>query len=188
MTRKTLSALKAEVLNLIPDNVTGLVSPLDIRTVLDNAIDSLNTVVAMAYGAPNSPIALTATPSAMPATFFTVALNDDLSVIEGRITPNGDVVTHTTVGQVQLSFDVTFTGTNNVEYAFYLARNGALLPPVVRDTARGATNPVSISFDWVIFDPAVNDSFKIYLAAPGGASSPTITGCAIRGTMYPTVS
>lgn len=186
MTRKTLAALKVEIAALLPDNTAGEISPADLRTVLDNAIDSLNTVVAMSYGSPNVTFATTATVQKLPANFFTAVINDDITVLEGRAGAAGDLIARSNVGQLQVAFDVSLSGGNNVQYDFRVLRNGVALPPIFRESTQGAGNPVTIAGSWLIDNPAVDDVFTIGISTPDGNSSPTIAGCAIKGAMFPT--
>lgn len=188
MTRKTLNQVKVDVAALIPDNTTGLVSPADVRAVLIDAIDSLNTAASIAYGAPNTATAMTATPTRLPATYFPNVFNDDSSILEARAGTDGDIIAHSDVGQLMLDMNATFHAANGTDVNFYIARNGVVLPPIARGTGTGAGDFQTITMSWLVIDLTLNDSFTVFAATPGGAASVTIGGCAIKGILLPTMN
>lgn len=188
MTRKTLSQCAVDAAALFPDNSTGLISPADLRSVVQDLLDSLNPAAAMAYGAPNTATAMTATPARLPAAYFSDFFSDDPAVIEGRAGANGDIICHSAVGQLQINLDTTFHAANGVDVNFYIARNGVVLPPIARGTGTGAGDFQTIAMGWLVIDLAANDTFTIFAATPGGAASVTIGGCAIKGILLPTLT
>ena len=188
MTRKTLTALKTAMATAFADNNVGAITPALLRQQFNDAIDSLNTVIAMTYGTFTAvDVPLTATPSRLPVTFFTSAFNDDASVIEARINPNADVLLKSAVGQAAMAFDIIYAGGNGDDFKIFLYRNGLATGAVVQLSTTGVGNTNTISLQWFITDPKLNDSFTLWAATTGANSSLTVSGLSIKGTLYPSV-
>lgn len=189
MARLTLAAVAQDMAVQLADNTSGAITPAKLRGVLQNMLDSLNPVTAMAWGSPASvAVPLTSTPSRLPVTFFTDSFSDDPNVLSGRVNPNGDLISLSAVGQLSLSFNINYAGTTGADFNLYIYRNAAALPFIVRLSTTGLTNVQSADFNWLIQDTAVSDTYSIWAASQAATGTLTVSGIAIKGIQLPTLT
>lgn len=187
MTRSTVTDLKNLVDTDLLDNVTGDITPAILRAVLESLVDSVAPTTALAAGLSGAGVAvpLTTTPVKLPGTFFTTFVTGNAAFLEGRATPNGDLLLHTDIGRLHTNFDVTFEVANAVDVAFTIARNSVVLPFRSVVTGRGVGNQVSTSFSWLFDTILPGDTIDIWASSLAGAPTITLFGAAIKGILLP---
>jgi len=148
-TEKSEVDLLAEIATLIPNNSSRQVSPLDMRTVLENQVVQ-GAMGAIYFSDPGNPISkdLVSTPGII--TGFT------------NSTPYGHdaIVPDHTTDQIQVNVDgsylvglnITFTGPQNTQFTFFATLDGVVIP-----VASGSATPAS-----------TNDAVSATMTVPAG--------------------
>jgi hypothetical protein len=173
VTRKLTDLLKADVDAAFPDNTEGLITPLALRDIVKDVIDSLRPAYAALLadhtGAPLS-VPLTASWTAMAgATFWNggAGVSDPLEL---SADVDGGTITPVFIGWNHwLQGAISFTGASNVEYQFALATGGTPGTPMSVDGA-GSNRIVTIGAQTVRI-PQTGNSFTLLARAPGGNST-----------------
>lgn len=186
MTRQTITLLKALIEANLLDNNSQLITPAAVREVVNSLVDSMTPLNAMTAGSSaGTVIPLTVVPVKVPGTFFNTALSGDSTVMEGRATPNGDLLIKTDIGRLFVNFDVTITAGNGIDVVFTLAQNGVVLPFRSIISGRGNGNQISTSFSWLFPDINPGDTIDIRVASLSGTPDVTLFGAAAKGILLP---
>jgi len=150
MARKSINELIAEANAAFPDNVTGLISPADLR---DFCLNFLNAI-SPAYGYLTAPGPLSQTFGLTAAlVVFSQAYDSDpaqttSNAAQGR-------VARSERGTSTINFSVDVSCGNNVSVTFTINKNGTPTQWKISATGRGASNPVSVALTAIDYaDPA----------------------------------
>lgn len=145
MTRKTMLALLTQADTTLPDNVSGDISPADVRDMVKDIIDSFSPGYGAASNAAVTLVALGATPVVVPyATLLAQTVEYVVTVLAGTIQRLAGGLP-TTVNR--LSFYADVAAATGAEVQFSLYRNGLAVPGAdTTVSGQGAGNFVQASF------------------------------------------
>lgn len=167
MTRKDYTALTAQANETLPDNVTGLISPADVRNMVLDFLDTTRpTYCAIAIGTPGIPVPCTPTYNVFswqsiledPATDWTVSL------ASGNITREQGPAT------CRITFNIDVVAPNNIITSFALYRDGVLTPWAVSNTSTSGTDVQSFSLSALTFSSEVKPSYQIRVKTNANAT------------------
>lgn len=176
MTRKFLDTVKADALALLPDNTIGSISPLDVRTVLNDMLDSTQPLIGVMYGpAIAEAVATTATYAAMVGTLFTTSEGGDATFVKIN-TATGTIQTNTTAGfSYQVYGEVNFEAGNGVDFEFTILLDGVPVANLDVETGRGAGNFTSATINWNLLHAPADTDIQLAVRSPSGASTLTVS-------------
>lgn len=140
MARKSFVELQADLLTSFPDNITGAITPLVLRTYFNNFLEAIRP----AYGLISRPTPTSQTLGTIdaPLVFDTGYVSD---VPDFSTTPAAGTVTRLEAGTTRLTFNATVEAGNGRLINFTVYRAGVALPWKASVTAQGAGKPVDVS-------------------------------------------
>jgi hypothetical protein len=145
MARKTTAQLLAEIVALFPDNTTGFITPLALRTSLTNICESFTDAYGALQGLPTVGQALTATVAKLAAF-------DTILITTPEVTPsavNDNMVLGATAGYA-FEFTTSLNGPNNTVVRFVARKNGIETVWTFQATLTGGGNTAEVSFSGFI--------------------------------------
>lgn len=192
MTRMPLDNLKTLVGETIPDNITGLISPLDVRSMMEDIIDSSTPAYAFMWGDHTaSPITKNVTTSwsvLLGASMYpNVGVSDptELNAIPstGSMPVEFPNYVHTVRGSISLS------GPTNRELEFAIGHDGVPIDGVMTLTLTGPSKQQSM-IDAVTFVARSGWNLQLLVRfSDGGASADiSVRSINMQGTLEPTHS
>lgn len=149
MARKSINELIAQATADIPDNVTGLVSPADVRNLI---IDFLNAI-APAYAL----MSVTGTQQTLGLTpsLVVMATAYDSNPAETTTTVPASTIARAERGNSSINLDCDIEAPTNRFVTFRLYKDGVATGGDVTVNGGGAGNPIAGSFTWLDYaDPA----------------------------------
>jgi hypothetical protein len=164
MPRATVTGFLASVASLLPDNVSGLINPVDVRTCL-NLVADVWSPGYCALTQPNSVLAVTSTPVVLPWATNPVLTPDDFDVVLAsgifRRKMNGLPTTVT-----RILFEADLLGPNNAELLIQVSENGTIIPGSgITVSARGTGNVAALAY-MTVYSATVDTDYRIMVSAP----------------------
>lgn len=149
MARKSINELIAEANAAFPDNVTGLITPADLR---DFCLNFLNAI-SPAYGYLTAAGPLSQT---FGLTASLVGFSNAYDSDPAQTTSNAaGTIARSERGTSTINFSVDVSCANNVSVTFTINKNGTPTLWKITATGRGASNPVSAALTAIDYaDPA----------------------------------
>jgi hypothetical protein len=142
MTRKTFAELTTEVGALLPDNTTGEITPADMRTMLQDILDSIIPAYgAMVISSQYTLAAVGQTHKALP--FQTVIAETTPEFVCNAA--GGTVQRAQSIASTQILFQADFSGPSNREVICTILADGVATPFVGRVQTGGSAVPVSLN-------------------------------------------
>lgn len=146
MTILNKSELAAQFLSLLPDNITQDISPVDVRTVFTDVVDSFDAyTVGMGISAPIAGIAVTATP--VKFTSFDVFFGNDSPVFTPGTVPTQELTVDVICGAgVTLNLNGDWDNGDDLNVEIRAAGGTVQVPnvPIISQVGRGAGNSVDM--------------------------------------------
>ena len=186
--RYTVVDLKTQLNTTLADNTTGLISAQDVRDGMQSIVDSITVVSALTTGNNVTGVSvpgITTTPSELPASFYTTEGSGDPALLEARGNPEGDLQVKTTIGLLQVGFDVTIETANGTDIGFTLTQNGVTVPMSIIISGRGTGNPVSASGSWLFTSLVANDTFNLVVYTLTATATITLFSVGLKGILLP---
>jgi len=182
MARKSINELIAQANADFPDNVTGLITPADLRQF---CLDFLNAI-APAYGYLSAVGPLTQVFNIAPSVLsFDTAYDSDPSQTTSNAT--NDSVSRAERGTSTINFSVDVALANNVALTFTIHKQGAATPWRITAVGRGADNPVSVALTAIDYaDPAA--VYTVQAVAETNGTSVEITNAVFAVAVDPVKS
>ena len=186
--RYTVVDLKTQLNTTLADNTTGLISAQDVRDGMQSIVDSITVVSALTTGNNVTGVSvpgINTTPSELPASFYTTEGSGDPALLEARGNPEGDLQVKTTIGLLQVGFDVTIETANGTDIGFTLTQNGVTVPMSIIISGRGTGNPVSASGSWLFTSLVANDTFNLVVYTLTATATITLFSVGLKGILLP---
>jgi hypothetical protein len=186
--RYTVVDLKTQLNTTLADNTTGLISAQDVRDGMQSIVDSITVVSALTTGNNVTGVSvpgISTTPSELPASFYTTEGSGDPALLEARGNPDGDLQVKTTIGLLQVGFDVTIETANGTDIGFTLTQNGVAVPMAIIISGRGTGNPVSASGSWLFTSLVANDTFNLVVYTLTATATITLLSVGLKGILLP---
>jgi hypothetical protein len=177
--RKSIVELEAEALANLPDNVTGLISPADVRVMFTDFLNAVRPAYGYLTKSTGSAQSLGTTAAKL---IWTAAQDSDInqsnsSAATGRIT-------RLERGSCGLTFNADADGANGRIVTFILYKNGAATDWRASVTCGGAGKPVSCGFNAVDYaDPAAY--YEMFATCDTDATSITLSKLAFVLNILP---
>jgi hypothetical protein len=184
MARRFLDDVRADVALLLADNIVGAISPLDVRTVLGDMIDSLTDDEVGMTSPPSTVLALTPVMTEYPGIF-----DASIGSVPGFIVPN--VVTARMDLGPTAGFSYSFSlfiqaeAAQNAEMEFQISRDGVPIGESWIIIGRGPGRPVSAAAAWIELSAPANAEFGAVFLSPGSDTF-TLTNAFMLGVVKPT--
>jgi hypothetical protein len=150
MARKSINELIAEANAAFPDNVTGLITPADLRDFCLNFLNAISP--AYGYLTAAGPLSQTFGLTAALVVFSSAFDSDPAQTTSNAAAGS---VARSERGTSTINFTVDVSCANNVGVTFTLNKNGTPTQWKITATGRGASNPVSVALTAIDYaDPA----------------------------------
>jgi hypothetical protein len=157
MTRRTIVELIAQADATLPDNVTGLIDPADVRNMIKDFLDTIRPSYAgIAIGTGVSKAVTTAF-STFTWSTTTIAQAPDWSVslASGTIQRAGGPAS------TRITFNIDVVAPNNTIVTFALFVNGVEQPWAISNTATSSTDVQSYSLSAINYDASATIQYQI---------------------------
>ena len=177
MARKSLSQILADAAVAFPDNTTGLITPLGLRTWIGDLVNAIRPAYGLIRLA-SAVQAVTATPA--PIVMATGQLSP---VIDYVLTPVSGQIVRSDPGMCRFTFTTDISGANNQNVTFSLFQDGVTTDwrQSIRLSGTGITE--SVSFPMIKYSNALSRYQIMIEATPSG--NVTLTDCAIIAETVP---
>lgn len=181
MARKSMNELRAEALAAFPDNVTGLVTPADLRNFCLNFINAISPAFGLLSAA--GPLSQTFGLTSSLVVFSNAYDSDPAQTTSSA----AGTVARAERGNSTINFSIDVACANNVSVTFTIHKNGAPTAWSITATGRGASNPVSVALTAVDYaDPAA--TYSIQAVAENAGTACTLSTMAFIVQVEPTNS
>lgn len=179
MARKSILELVALANASFPDNVTGLISPADVR---DFCLEFLNAITP-AYGVLSAAGPLSQTFGLTPVV-VAFSNKQDSDPSQTTSTAAAGTIVRSERGTSTINFSVDVAMANNIQVTFSITKNGVATPWKVSATGRGAANPVSVAITAIDYaDPAA--TYTVTAVAENAGTAVTLTELAFVVSIDP---
>ena len=186
MTRKLLSAVSTEIDALIPDNITGLISPLDVRTCMHDILDStVNSGTWYGSNTPSPNFAITNVGAIPPAPSPSSGAQDPALVTVSTVNRQFTIQAAAVGYSLQIDCNLTVGAANNVDLSLAMYQNGVESAFSAEVTGTGTGNPATMSFT-VFVNAAVAGTLDMRLRSLTGNTNVDIINSLMVVQVLPT--
>jgi len=147
---------KTDLLALLPDNITGEISPADVREIVNNVLGGYGGMVHSESGVGTQTISTTFVK--VQQWEFATPSNGIVADVSGV---NSGTITVPVDGDYEVHYDLDFIGSPNL-YHLHLYKNDELIHPQIGTSVKGAADPVNVSFNTIVTLSA-DDELSIYI-------------------------
>jgi hypothetical protein len=157
MTRRTIVELIAQADSTLPDNVTGLIDPADVRNMIKDFLDTIRPSYAAIQISTGISKAVTTTFSTFTWSNTEIAQAPDwtVSLASGTIQRDGGPAT------TRITFNIDVVATNNSITTFALFVNGVLTPWAVSNTSTSSADTQSFSLSAINYNASATIQYQI---------------------------
>jgi len=158
MTRRTIVELIAQANSTLPDNVTGLIDPADVRNMILDFLDTVRPSYAVIQiGSVGQSKAVTTIYSTFTwsTTYIAQAPDWTTSLASGTLQRSGGPAT------TRLTFNIDVVAPNNSITTFGLFVNGVETPWAVSNTSTSSTDRQSYAMSAVVYDTSATIQYQI---------------------------
>jgi len=166
MARKYSNDIRTEITNLLADNTTGLISPSDVRQILNDIVDSFTPAAGAIRRVTSIPFNLTTVPKKL--TIFDEVLATSPELIASAA---NDTIQAALTGFYNVNFTCSVAGSQNSDIQVDLRRNGLTTFWRALGTTTGASNRVELTLAGVVQATGVNDDFSLYVSVLSGSDN-----------------
>jgi hypothetical protein len=164
MPRATVTGFLASVASLLPDNTTGLINPVDVRSCLNLVADVWSPGYAGLLQ-PNAVIAATSTPVVLPWASNPVLTPADFDVVlaSGIVRRKMNSLPTTVT---RILFEGDLVGPNNAECLLQVAENGTIIAGSgLTVSSRGGGNVAAFAY-MTLYSATVDTEYVVMVSAP----------------------
>lgn len=148
---------KTELLALLPDNVTGEISPGDLRDIVNNVMGVYGGIVHSESGVATQTIGTT--PETILQWEFAMPSNGVVVDVSGV---NSGSITVQVDGDYEIHYSLTYMGTTN-DYHVHLYKDDALVHPQIGMITKGsAADSINMSMNTIV-TLASGDKMSLYI-------------------------
>lgn len=158
MARLNSDTLRALVQSLFPDNTSELITPANVRDMLNDIIDSFTPAFGSMARTATIPFNLTTVPTKLTIFDQVVATSPELVVSIAN-----DTITAVNSGLCIFNFTASIAGSNNSDVVVELRRNGLQTFWRALSTTTGAANRVELTLAGYLQNTNPGDEFSIYV-------------------------
>jgi len=157
MTRKTIVELIAQADSTLPDNITGLIDPADVRNMIKDFLDTIRPSYAAIQITSDVSKAVTTTFSTFSWNSTLIAQDPDwsASLASGTIQRDGGPAT------TRLTFNIDCVAPNNSVITFTLFINGVETPWAISNTSTSSTDKQSFSLVAINYNAQTTIQYQI---------------------------
>jgi hypothetical protein len=185
MSRIFLDQLQTQINTQLADNITGLITPVIMRSVCSNLLDSLHNDEAILTQSVPVTVALTATPTVVP-NIFDGSLGGDGDFLKPNIASSYIEGTSIAGFTYWIVAECTIVPGNNVQVDMQAALNGVPYGPIQSVIGTGPSDVASMSVIAVQLSNPSNGQIGVAYSSPGGAVSIDINSSETLVMVVPT--
>lgn len=147
MPRKSMVQLQADLITSFPDNTTGIITPLMLRTYLNNVIEAIRPAYATITRTTPNIQTIGATPVALISEAGAVSDVPDFTATAGTT-----LIDRLASGTTRFSFNASFECAAGRRVSALLYKNGSATLWASASTGNGAGDPANLEFTGLDYD------------------------------------
>jgi hypothetical protein len=188
MTRKTMTALKAQADATLPDNAIHDISAADVRQMIKDVIDTLTPGFGAVGRATQTLVALGVTPQVVTYDTLMAVTVEYTAVLAAGTVQRFALGLPTVNNRVSFFADVECAAGNEVNFQLY--RDGVLIPGGCTVSGQGIGNPVGATFSLLNATPIAGDPIYKVMATKltGAAANVTLIDVRFILEVVPTIN
>lgn len=177
MARKTIVQIKADIVALIEDNVVGSITPLDLRTVLDDIVTAISPSIGRLISTGNAiQIAITQTPRILTWQQFQTGTYPQFTQT------NLQTINNTENSVIGVNVALNIGGGNQKVVTAEVYRNGVATGAKQTVLLAGTDKPISMTFSFTDSEPNIG-TYDVRVSGDNGDILIDNAMFALRGSM-----